>query len=143
MNNFGNRKAGIVIAFLILIGLIGLFIVYSSYRRYKFNQFLNSKEDLRIQLIEELKEGKINMDENYKLIISKKYDDVAKNNYVRSERCDKEKCVVAFLYSPGFPDEGQYLYYSSDGEKLIKKYDKDLIDYIKKIKKSWYFVQYR
>lgn len=129
--------------FIILIGLAGVYTTCTAQKKYELNKFINSKEELRMQLIEDLKEGKINIDENYKLIISKKYKGIAKNNYVRSERCDNEECVVAFLYSPGFPDEGQYLYYSSGGEKLIEKYDKDLIDYIKKIKKSWYFVQHR
>lgn len=131
------------IVFLVLIGLVIACTTCIAQKKYELNKFINSKEKIRMELIEELKEGKISIEKNHYISISKKYDGVAKQNYVRSEKCDKEECVVAFLYSPGFPDEDQYLYYSSSGEELIKKYDENLIDYIKKIKKYWYFVQYR
>ena len=57
--------------------------------------------------------------------------------------CDKGECLVVFLYKSGFSDEDQWLYYSSEDEKLIENnVNKSLYNYIKKIKEHWYFVQY-
>ena len=47
------------------------------------------------------------------------------------------------MKNTGFPDEEQYLYYSSADEKIIEKnLDKSLYNYIKEVKEHWYFVQY-
>lgn len=129
-----------------LVFLIGLFIVWSItpvYKSNKFIKFLNSKEELMLELIDEIRNGKIDIDENNYVIIANKYNGIAKNNYVYIEKCDEKECVVSFLYDPGFPDEDQYLYYSSEDEKLIEKnLNKSLYNYIKEVKEHWYFVQY-
>ena len=132
--------------FVLLVSVIGLFIVWintPTYKSNKFIKFLNSKEELRLELIDEIRNEKVDIDEYNHVIIANKYDGIAKNNNVYIEKCDEKECVVAFLYKPGFPDEDQYLYYSSGDEKLIeKKLDKSLYSYIKEIKEHWYFVQY-
>ena len=134
------------VAFLIVAILIVLFIIHVSkppYERKEFIEFLNSKEKLRLQLIDDIKSGEINLDDNNYVIIEDKYDGVARNNSVYFEKCDEEECLVSFLYDPGFPDEDQYLFYSSEDEKLIEKnLDKSLYNYIKGVKSHWYFVQY-
>ncbi len=136
----------VVVAFLIVASLIVLFIIHISkppYERKEFIEFLNSKEKLRLQLIDDIKSGEINLDDNNYVIIEDKYDGVARNNSVYFEKCDEEECLVSFLYDPGFPDEDQYLFYSSEDEKLIEKnLDKSLYNYIKEVKEHWYFVQY-
>lgn len=132
--------------FVLLVFVIGLLIVWmntSAYKSNKFIKFLNSKEELRLELIDEIRNGKVDIDENNYVIITNKYDGIAKNNNVYIEKCDEKECVVSFLYKPGFPDENQYLYYSSEDEKLIEKnLDKSLYNYIKEVKGHWYFVQY-
>lgn len=132
--------------FVLLVFAIGLFIVWMNTPVYKSNKiikFLNSKEELRLELIDEIRNGKVDIDENNYVIITNKYDGIAKNNRVYIEKCDEKECVVSFLYKPGFPDEEQYLYYSSADEKIIEKnLDKSLYNYIKKVKEHWYFVQY-
>ena len=132
--------------FVLLVFVIGLFIVWMNtpaYKSNKFIKFLNSKEELRLELIDEIRNGKVDIDENNYVIITNKYDGIAKNNNVYIEKCDEKECVVSFLYKPGFPDENQYLYYSSEDEKLIEKnLDKSLYNYIKAVKEHWYFVQY-
>lgn len=132
--------------FVLLVFVIGLFIVWMNtpaYKSNKFIKFLNSKEELRLELIDEIRNGKVDIDENNYVIITNKYDGIAKNNNVYIEKCDEKECVVSFLYKPGFPDENQYLYYSSENEKLIEKnLDKSLYNYIKEVKGHWYFVQY-
>lgn len=132
--------------FVLLFLVIGLFIVWMNtpaYKSNKFIKFLNSKEELRLELIDEIKNGNVDIDENNYVIIAKKYDGIAKNNNVYIEKCDEKECIVSFLYKPGFPDENQYLYYSSEDEKLVEKnLDKSLYNYIKEVKEHWYFVQY-
>ena len=132
--------------FVLLVFVIGLFIVWlttPAYKSNKFIKFLNSKEELRLELIDEIRNGKIDIDDNNYVIIVNKYDGIAKNNRVYIKKCDEKECVVSFLYKAGFPDEDQYLYYSSEDEKLIEKnLDKSLYNYIKKVKDHWYFVQY-
>lgn len=134
------------VAFLIVASLIVLFIIHVSkppYERKEFIEFLNSKEELRLQLIDDIKSGKTILDDNNYVVIEDKYDGVARNNSVYFEKCDEKECVVSFLYAPGFPDEDQYLFYSSEDEKLIEKnLDKSLYNYIKEVKEHWYFVQY-
>ena len=134
------------VAFLIVASLIALFIIHVSkppYERKEFIEFLNSKEELRLQLIDDIKSGEINLDDNNYVIIEDKYDGVARNNSVYFEKCDEEECLVSFLYDPSFLDEDQYLFYSSEDEKLIEKnLDKSLYNYIKEVKEHWYFVQY-
>lgn len=136
----------IAIAFLFLASLIVIFIIYVSkpaYERKEFTDFLNSKEELRLQLIDDIKSEKTSLDDNNYVIIDDKYDGVARKNRVFFEKCDEEECLISFLYESGFPDEDQYLFYSSEDEKLIEKnVDKSLYDYIKKVKEHWYFVQY-
>lgn len=136
----------VVVAFLIVVSLIVSFIIHVSkppYERKEFIEFLNSKEKLRLQLIDDIKSGGINLDDDNYVIIEDKYDGVARNNSVYFEKCDEEECLVGFLYDPGFPDEDQYLFYSSEGEELIEKnLDKSLYNYIKEVKEHWYFVQY-
>ena len=131
--------------FVLLVFVIGLFIVWlitPVYKSNKFIKFLNSKEELRLELIDEIRNGKVDIDEN-NYVITNKYDGIAKNNNVNTLKCDEKQCVVAFLYKSGFPDESQYLYYSSEDEKIIEKnLDKSLYNYIKKVKEHWYFVQY-
>lgn len=131
--------------FVLLVFVIGLFIVWlitPVYKSNKFIKFLNSKEELRLELIDEIRNGKVDIDEN-NYVITNKYDGIAKNNNVNTLKCDEKECVVSFLYEPGFPDEDQYLYYSSEDEKIIKKnLDKSLYNYIKEVKEHWYFVQY-
>ena len=132
--------------FLLLIFVIVLFIVWlttSVYKSNKFIEFLNSKEELRLELIDKIRNGNVDIDENNYVIITNKYDGIAKNNRVYIKKCDEKECIVSFLYKSGFPDEEQYLYYSSEDEKLIEKYlDKSLYNYIKEVKDHWYFVQY-
>ena len=132
--------------FLLLIFVIVLFIVWLTtpvYKSNKFIKFLNSKEELRLELINEIRNGNVDIDEKNHVIITNKYNEIAKNNRVYIEKCDEKECVISFLYKSGFPDEEQYLYYSSEDEKLIEKYlDKSLYNYIKEVKGHWYFIQY-
>lgn len=134
------------VAFFIVASLIVLFIIHFSkppYERKEFIDFLNSKEELRLQLINDIKFGKTRLDENNYVVIENKYNGVANNNIVYFDKCDVKECMVSFLYEPGFPDEDQYLFYSSEGEELIEKnLDKSLYNYIKEVKEHWYFVQY-
>mgnify|MGYP003571265992 CR=1 FL=1 len=140
------KKVIKVLIFVLLVFVIGFFIVWMdtpAYESNKFIEFLNLKEELRLELIDEIRNGNVDIDENNYVIITDKYDGIAKNNNVYTLKCDEEECVVSFLYKPGFPDEDQYLYYSSKDEKLIEKnLDKSLYNYIKKVKEHWYFVQY-
>ena len=141
-----SKKIIIGLIIVLLVFVIGLFIVWMStptYKSNKFIEFLNLKEELRLQLIDDIKKGKVEIDENNYVIISNKYDGIAKNNNVFIEKCDEGECLIAFLYEPGFPDEDQWLYYSSEDEKLIENnVNKSLYNYIEKVKEHWYFVQY-
>lgn len=140
------KRAIKVLIFVLLVFVIGFFTFWMNtpvYKSNKFINFLNLKEELRLELIDEIRNGNVEIDENNYVIITNKYDGIAKNNNVYIEKCDEKECIVSFLYKPGFPDEDQYLYYSSEDEKLIEKnLDKSLYNYIKGVKSHWYFVQY-
>ena len=63
--------------FVLLVFVIGLFIVWMNtpaYKSNKFIKFLNSKEELRLELIDEIRNGKVDIDENNYVIITNKYD---------------------------------------------------------------------
>ena len=91
-------------------------------------------------MIDDIKSEKTSLDDNNYVIIDDKYDGVAKKNRVFFKKCDEEECLISFLYESGFPDENQYLFYSSEDEKLIEKnVDKSLYDYIKKSKRTLVF----
>ena len=55
----------------------------------------------------------------------------------------EEELIVEFVYTAGFPDEGQSIMYSSGGEELLKdKLNESIYAFIAPIEDNWYFVQY-
>lgn len=116
-------------------------IFQSPYKKEEFKIFFNEKLKLREELIDELKkENSINY--NGVVILEDKYNEIAYNNKVSTAVCNQEECIVSFLYKPGFPDEAQYLVYTTKNEELIEEYiGKSNIGYIKIVEDNWYFVQ--
>lgn len=116
-------------------------IFQSPYKTEEFKVFFNDKLKLREELIGELKKDN-SINYNGIVILEEKYNEIAYNNKVFVEECNQEECTVSFLYKPGFPDEAQYLFYTTGTEELIEKYiDENTIGYVKKIQDNWYFVQ--
>lgn len=126
--------------FILVISMIVLIINYIQNKQ--FTDFFYDKKETRENLILDLKNSKINIDKNNKVVLTKKYNNLAENNYIDVFKCDNEECVVAFLYKAGFPDEDKFIVYTSKDDELIKKYiDKGLYHHMKKIDDNWYLVQ--
>ena len=136
------KKSLFKLLFLILI--IAIAILIMNYLKNKqFKDFFYNKKEIRENLILDLKNEKIKIDDDKKIILPNKYNNIAENNYIRVFNCNNDECVVSFLYKSGFPDEDVYVVYSSTDDELIKKYiDKSLYKFIKEIDNNWYLVQY-
>ncbi len=95
------------------------------------------------EVIKKIRENELQtLDEQF-TSLPKDYFGLSVDNKVCCLINDNSRLLVAFLYKKGFPDEDQYLFYSSNGEALIKeKVDKDYYQYIEKIVDNWYFVQF-
>lgn len=131
----------IIIVFVLFIFSIPFIIDY--FNKINLENNFESKLELREELIEEIKRGTITINENGLANLTEKYHDVAENNYVEVYECNNQETVISFLYNAGFPDESQYIVYSSHDEKLIENnINKSLYKYIEKIKNNWYFVQF-
>ena len=105
----------------------------------EFNLKLKKREDV----IEKIKSKTLSLDENNNVILSDDYSDIAVNNYIHIFVFNEKEKLLSFLYKPGFPDEDQYIFYTSNGIQLIQKYvAESMYCEIKKIKDNWYFVQY-
>lgn len=129
----------LAIAYFIVIGIF----MFDKSREIKLKNDFESKLNLREEIIEKIKNNEIEVDENGNAVITEEYYGISDNDYVHIFVCNNEETVIAFLYKSGFPDESQYIVYSSSDDKLIKKYvDKSLYSYIEKIENNWYFVQY-
>lgn len=58
-------------------------------------------------------------------------------------RYQEEDLIIEFVYTSGFPDEGQSIMYSSGGKRLLEKMiNKDSYAFISPIEDNWYFIQY-
>ena len=65
------------------------------------------------------------------------------DDYIYVYLNEDNKILIAFLYKAGFPDEDQYLFYSSGGQELIEEnLNKSLYESITKKDENWYFVQF-
>lgn len=129
----------LAIAYFIVIGIF----MFDKNRERKFKNDFESKLNLREEIIEKIRNNEIEVDENGNTVITEEYYGISDNDYVHIFVCNNEETVIAFLYKSGFPDESQYIVYSSNDDKLIKKHvDKSLYSYIEKIENNWYFVQY-
>ena len=135
------KKVLILLALAYFI-VIGIFI-FDKNRERKLKNDFESKLNLREEIIEKIRNNEIEVDENGNAVITEEYHGISDNDYVHIFICNNEETVIAFLYKSGFPDESQYIVYSSNDDKLIKKHvDKSLYSYIEKIENNWYFVQY-
>jgi len=122
--------------------VMGIFMV-SKKEENNFKNDFESKLNLRKEIIEKIKNKEIEIDENGNAVINEEYYGISDSNNVHIFVCNNEETVIAFLYESGFPDESQYIVYSSNDDKLIKKYiDSSLYSYIEKIEDNWYFAQY-
>ena len=117
--------------------------MFGKSQKRKLKDDFESTLELREEVINKIKSKEIKVDENGNSVITKEYYGVSDNNYVRIFVSNDEETVIAFLYESGFPDEAQYIVYSSNNDKLIKKYiNESLYSYIEKIENNWYFIQY-
>ena len=58
-------------------------------------------------------------------------------------RYQEEDLIIEFVYTSGFPDDGQSIMYSSGGKRSLEKMiDKDSYAFISPIEDNWYFIQY-
>ena len=108
--------------------------------RENYEQHLEKREEL-IKLVET---NQLEYDETGLLT---NLDKVGLSGLAHNDRIyvvyQEEELIVEFVYSSGFPDEGQSIMYSSGGEKLLKdKLKENTYAFIAPIEGNWYFVQY-
>lgn len=131
-----------LISIIILIILTVFFFKYNPAKIKKEYDF-NSKLEKRIELIEKIKLGAIEVEENKEIKLPSEYVGLADNDSIYVYLNEADETLIAFLYKAGFPDEAQYLFYSSGGQKLIEEnVDKSLYKVITKKDENWYFVQF-
>jgi len=129
----------LIIAYFIAIGIF----MFEKIQKRKLKNDFESSLELREEFINKIKSKEIKVDENGNAVITEEYYGISDNNYVHIFVNTDEETVIAFLYKSGFPDEAQYIVYSSSDDKLIKKYiASSLYSYIEKIEDNWYFAQY-
>lgn len=127
---------------LILIIFVIFFFKYNPLKIKKEQDF-NSKFEKRIELVEKIKIGEIEVEENNQINVPSEYEGLADNDYIYVYLNEDNKILIAFLYKAGFPDEDQYLFYSSGGQELIEEnLNKSLYESITKKDENWYFVQF-
>ncbi len=100
--------------------------------------------DKRNELIQLVETYQLEYDENGLLT---NLDKVGLSGLASNDRVyviyQEEDLVVEFIINPGFPDEGQSLLYSSNGEELLREnISENNIGYIEKLEKNWYKIQY-
>ena len=133
----------LLVFFTIIILVFAGFYLIDFYNERNLITDFNLKLEKREDVIEKIKFKTLLLDENNNVILSDDYSDIAVNNYIHVFIFDEDEKLLSFLYKPGFPDEDQYIFYSSNGIQLIQKYvAESMYCEIKKIKDNWYFVQY-
>ena len=139
------KSANISLAILLVIIClmpISIFVIGNS-KDKNFKKDFETKRYLREELIKEIETNKIKVDENKNAVLTEKYYGIALYDDVNVFVCNDKEKVIEFYYASGFPDEAQSIFYSSEGDELIKKYvDEHLYAYIEKIEDNWYFIQY-
>lgn len=108
--------------------------------RENYEQHLEKREEL-IKLVET---NQLEYDETGLLT---NLDKVDLNGLAHNDRVyvvyQEEELIVEFVYSSGFPDEGQSIMYSSGGKRLLEKMiNKSSYAFISPIEGNWYFIQY-
>lgn len=137
-----KRKLLFLLVLLIIIITIS-YVVTNLSNKNKFNKEFNALLGLREELIIKIKNNEIQLDEYKFAKLPEEYKRVAKNGRVRVFVNDIENILIGFLYRPGFPDEDQYIFYTTNDDKFIKEQiGVSLIYNIEKITEDWYFVQY-
>lgn len=137
-----KRKLLFLLVLLIIIITIS-YVVTNLSNKNKFNKEFNALLGLREELIIKIKNNEIQLDEYKFAKLPEEYKRVAKNGRVRVFVNDIENTLIGFLYRPGFPDEDQYIFYTTNDDKFIKEQiGVSLIYNIEKITENWYFVQY-
>ena len=137
-----KRKLLFLLVLLIIIITISNVVTNLS-NKNKFNKEFNALLGLREELIIKIKNNEIQLDEYKFAKLPEEYKRVAKNGRVRVFVNDIENTLIGFLYRPGFPDEDQYIFYTTNDDKFIKEQiGVSLIYNIEKITENWYFVQY-
>lgn len=132
---------GDVIIVVVPIIIVILFLTLLFRNNYK-KDFDLKKEKLD-EIVEKVKSNELQIDEKNMVILTDEYKGIVKYDYVDVYSLDDEKVLIEFYYRPGFPDDGQSFYYSSDGEGLLKEYlDESRYSRIEKLDDNWYFVQF-
>lgn len=142
-----NRKWLLFIPIILIVGFVGcfvLFIVMLASNHVDVKESFKEHYDKRNELIQLVETYQLEYDESGLLT---NLDKVGLSGLADNDKVyvvyQEEKLVVEFVVNPGLPDDGQSIFYSSGGEKLIRcKLSENSIGYIEKIEDDWYLVQY-
>ena len=124
--------------------IFAIYILSGETEHVDVNESFREHYDKRNELIQLVETYQLEYDENGLLT---NLDKVGLSGLASEDRVyvryQEEDFIVEFLINPGFPDEGQSIYYSSGGKKLLEeKIDKILYAKIELLDGNWYFVQW-
>jgi len=136
-----NKSKLILIA--IIIGIISaVFRFIFPFRNVKTIFELYVYEDKRLEIIEKVKNNKIEIDENGNVDLPKKLKKLSSSGEITVYQNDEDGQVICFWIFRGMLSGSHQLMYSSNGEKLIKENETGHpIINIKKLKDNWYYVK--
>ena len=148
------KKVGkwiVVVLGLLLLCVVGygfacIYVLSGASDHIDVHESFKTYYDKRNELVDLVKTYQLEYDENGYLIDLNKvgFGGLANNDKVRLWYYEEEKIILEFVINPGFPDEGQSLFYSTGGEDLLKeKLPKNDIGYIKKLENNWYKLQWK
>lgn len=133
-----------LIAFVVSVGILLLTIFLHDPKKDMMEDYEKHLAK-RTELVDLVKTYQLEYDENGLITNLDKVElsGLAHNDKVYVKYNEEEKVIVEFVYRAGFPDEGQSIFYSSGGKKLLEeKIDKTLYAYIEEINDNWCIVQW-
>ena len=121
--------------------LIFIIIIYIFFNPLYIKQIINYKKnfEIRTSLVNNIKKEK-NVNQNK--YIENVSNEVSCNGKIYVYINTDTETLVEFCISPGFPDGGTSLFYSSHNERFIKD-NLISVENIKKLNDNWYIVNFK
>ena len=141
IRKFIMQKNAINFSSLIVSIIIILLVLFFPFREIKTRLEFNLYIDKRNQVIELIKNNKINVNDYNNAPLPDNLKDVSMSGEVYVYQNDENDIQICFWILRGLLSNSTELIYSSGGEELIRSnINEESIVNIKKIKNNWYYV---
>lgn len=133
-----RKKLANWIPLFIFILIIILFIVFPPHETreyYEYKKYYNK----RTEVVDMIKNGSLESSEHKEVLLPNNYKKISDFGEIYVYLNNERETLIGFWINKSFPDGGNEIVYSSNGEKLIK----ENIGSIRKIEKrnnNWYFI---